>query len=316
MDEVVVDGHVLATLKFEPEHDYRLMLRMEGARRIAHKLTRNWIVVAGDAAPYIIKGASAMVPGIEDADSGIRKGGEVVVLSENREAIAVGFARMDGTDMLRLEKGAGTKTRHSSEPRKSDVLDGKKSWDDVVEGNMKAMSDRIEESIEFIRKVIKQYSKPVTVSFSGGKDSLATLLLLLDAGVKPRMMFVDTGLEFEETLDNVQRTADEFGLELLVEHATPTFWDNVWDFGPPSKDFRWCCKSCKLGPTTKLINKHFPDGVLSFIGQRRYESQIRAHKGKTWKNPWVPGQHAASPVQYWTALHVWLLALESAPERA
>jgi phosphoadenosine phosphosulfate reductase len=43
-----------------------------------------------------------------------------------------------------------------------------------------------------------------------------------------------------------------------------------------------------------------------FIGQRRYESQQRSNKGMVWRNPWVPGQIGASPIQHWSALHIWL----------
>jgi phosphoadenosine phosphosulfate reductase len=57
---------------------------------------------------------------------------------------------------------------------------------------------------------------------------------------------------------------------------------------------------------TRLISKRFPEGVISFIGQRRYESEARASKGPVWKNPWVPGQIGASPIQDWNALTVWL----------
>ncbi|MDD1773468.1 MAG: phosphoadenosine phosphosulfate reductase family protein, partial [Methanomassiliicoccales archaeon] len=44
----------------------------------------------------------------------------------------------------------------------------------------------------------------------------------------------------------------------------------------------------------------------SFIGQRRYESEQRSEKPRVWRNPWTPGQIGASPIQDWTALHVWL----------
>jgi len=80
-------------------------------------------------------------------------------------------------------------------------------------------------------------------------------------------------------------------------------------FGPPGRDYRWCCKTNKLGPTVRAIMKHYPDGVLSFIGQRRYESEARSSKPRVWKNPWTPGQVGASPIQNWTALHVWLLIM-------
>jgi phosphoadenosine phosphosulfate reductase len=55
-----------------------------------------------------------------------------------------------------------------------------------------------------------------------------------------------------------------------------------------------------------LIRKHFPGGVLAFIGQRQYESAQRYEKGNVWRNPWVPGQVGASPIQNWPSLLVWL----------
>jgi phosphoadenosine phosphosulfate reductase len=306
MDEVVIDGQVLCTLKFDLVHGYRLLMRMEGARRISGLMHKGWIMVDNDAAPYIIKGASVMVPGISDADTVIEKGDEVVVLNKERMAISTGFARMSGRDMTALEKGAATKTRSSSEPRPPVILEGKRTWKDAVDGNADTMNRSVDKAKRFINKVTKQHDLPIAVSFSGGKDSLATLLLVQDAGLVPKILFVDTGLEFEETVDYVHGISEKLALELLAESAGDAFWENLPAFGPPAKDFRWCCKSCKLGPATRLIRKHFPDGVLSFIGQRRYESKTREMKGKVWRNPWVPGQVGASPIQDWTALHVWL----------
>jgi len=146
----------------------------------------------------------------------------------------------------------------------------------------------------------------ILVGLSGGKDSLAVLLLALETGLTPPMIFVDTGIELPETITHVHETVARYGLELVEERAPDSFWNGMEHFGPPAKDFRWCCKTCKLGPTSRIIRRRFPKGVLSLIGQRRYESEQRSKKGSVWMNPWVPGQDAASPIQEWTALHVWL----------
>jgi phosphoadenosine phosphosulfate reductase len=63
-----------------------------------------------------------------------------------------------------------------------------------------------------------------------------------------------------------------------------------------------------------LIRKHFPKGVLSFIGQRQYESSQRYEKGNVWHNPWVPGQIGASPIQNWPSLLVWLYLFQQEAE--
>ncbi len=126
-------------------------------------------------------------------------------------------------------------------------------------------------------------------------------------------MYIDTGLEFPETTGNVHEVAEKYGLPVSIVEAEP-FWDAAPRFGPPSVEARWCCKVCKLGPITNHIENKYPDGCLTFIGQRRYESEVRAKSQRVWQNPWVGNQTSASPIQGWTALHIWLfLFREKAP---
>jgi phosphoadenosine phosphosulfate reductase len=174
-------------------------------------------------------------------------------------------------------------------------------------------------AIEFIRTTIAGHNRPVLVAFSGGKDSLAVLLLAMKACApdKFQVMFIDTGIEFPETVDNVYATTSALGLtsRLLVKHVDKDQFFRVLDqYGFVARDYRVCCKTVKLGPTTQLIEEHFPDGCLSFIGQRRYESRRRSTAGRIWQNPWVPNQIGAGPIHDWTALMVWLyLFREQAP---
>jgi phosphoadenosine phosphosulfate reductase len=162
-------------------------------------------------------------------------------------------------------------------------------------------------AVDFVKRTVEENrDKEVAVAYSGGKDSLATLDLVLKAGIDPKVLFVDTGLEFPETLENVSNVIESYGLELYRYDAGDAFWHSIKHYGPPGRDFRWCCKSCKLGPTAMLIKRNFPEGVLAFIGQRGKESEQRYRKQDIWENPWVPGQLGASPIQRWNALEVWL----------
>ena len=111
------------------------------------------------------------------------------------------------------------------------------------------------------------------------------------------MFFIDTGLEFPETIQHVKDVAARHGSRLIVEQAPrEAFPEGLRVFGPPGRDYRWCCKTNKLGPTVRAIMKHYPDGVLSFIGQRRYESEARASKPRygTIPDAW-PGRGVAHP---------------------
>jgi phosphoadenosine phosphosulfate reductase len=304
MDEVIVDGEPVAMMRFDPGCGWKMLLRMPGARRIAICATKSFVVIDDGAISFMIKGASAMAVGVLECDTGIAPGDEVLVVTKERLALSVGTARMFGKDMVD-GRGPAVKTRWSEEPAEPETHPAGQTWNDAVKASERAMDKRRATARKFING-LNHGEKPVAVSFSGGKDSLAVLLLALESGLKPPMIFVDTGIELPETIAHVHDIAAKYDLELVEERAPDSFWNGMRHFGPPAKDFRWCCKTCKLGPTSRIIRRRFPRGVLSLIGQRRYESEQRSKKGSVWMNPWVPGQDAASPIQEWTALHVWL----------
>lgn len=308
MDEVIVSGLVVGNYRYSIEHGYRFLLKPEGAQRVLPAITRSWVRVDDDALPFVKKGRSVLAPGISDADSVIEPGNEVVVLSENGELVGTGTSRMSGTDLKETTYGLGVRLRQKwRKITLPDTYDTEGTWDDAVTASRRVLENYEAAGTNFVKKVIYQHEHlPMMVSLSGGKDSLVVLLLVMEAGFKPTLLFLNTGLEFPETVENVERTAAEFELPLVVADAGTAFWDHVSKFGPPAKDFRWCCKVCKLGPTARTIMETYPDGVLSFIGQRAYESTQRARKPRVWENPWVPGQIGASPIQQWTALHIWL----------
>jgi phosphoadenosine phosphosulfate reductase len=307
MDEVILNGEVVGALRFSLLGGDKFLLRPSSAAMIAPSVSKSWIRVDAVAAEAIrTKKASALAVGVLKCDPEIRTGMDVLVLDPEGNAVSVGTSKMSSHEMMKPERGTAVKTRWTVDPSASSPSEGCSDWDQVIAANVEVMTRRVSEAEQFINKVVDENELPVAVSYSGGKDSLATLHLVLEAGIRPKLIFVDTGLEFQETRRNVEETAREFGLELIVENAGDSFWKNLSHFGPPAKDFRWCCKTCKLGPATQLIKKNFPDGVLSFIGQRAYESQRRAEKSRVWRNPWTPNQLGASPIQKWTALHVWI----------
>ena len=160
-------------------------------------------------------------------------------------------------------------------------------------------------AVREIRGFVKNVRLPVTVSFSGGKDSLAAYGLTAKAVGDPDLLFTDTGLEFPETLEYVKAFAEKNGLRLHTADAKDGFWKNVDTFGPPAKDFRWCCKVCKLGPITDLIARDFPKGTVTCEGNRSLESFSRAGTELVTRNPFVPNQTNLNPVRDWCAAEIW-----------
>jgi phosphoadenosine phosphosulfate reductase len=307
MDEVVMDGSVVATLRYDLGKGYRLLLRTAAAKAIQSKMSKGYVVADEGMDEFILKGLNLMAPGVKEAPEDLNSGDEVVVLTPERKALCTGSARMSGKDMIEVHRGQAVKVRWYDRPDEYSRSPASQNWALALKANEPVMRARVEEATGFISRTMAKNALPAIVSFSGGKDSLACLLLALDAGRRLPVFFIDTGLELPETVHHVREVAERHGLPLIVETApSDAFFGNLKLFGPPGRDFRWCCKTNKLGPTVRAIMKHYPGGVLSFIGQRRYESEQRADKPRVWNNPWTPGQVGASPIQDWTALHVWL----------
>lgn len=311
MEEVIVDGEVLASFRFEMDSlKWVLLPRLAGARRLFEgkdlKEMKGWVVLDSGAVSFILKGASVLAPGIVDADPQIQVSDETVVLTPEGEIVAVGRARMSGADMIEHKKGVGVKNRWKGKPEKIDVPEGGQTWDDAVKANSEILALFEDKAHQFIKHTNETVNRPVSVSYSGGKDSLAVLQLVSECLDDYELLFADTGLEFPETIENVKDIVEHYQRPLRTKDAGEAFWESVGNFGPPSVEARWCCKVCKLGPISQIINDNYEDGCLTFIGQRKYESAARANSERVWKNPWVGNQIGASPIQDWTAMHVWL----------
>ena len=314
-EEIIVHGDCVAALRYEIGKGYKFLLKIEGAKRISGTLTRNYVVVEDDAVSFVLKKASTLRPGVVDFDPDLKKGLDAVVMDSQRNVISVGTAMMSGEEAAAAEKGVVVKTRSVASSVEREEIPGPSeqkpatspTWDDVVAANAELLGRIENEATRFVGRMVEEHERlPVTVSFSGGKDSLVTLLLVLKAGLTPEVVFINTELEFPETVDYVREIAKRYDLNLLEASAGDSFWEGFRYFGPPGKDYRWCCKTQKLGPVSKLFTSIYPDGVLSFIGQRRFESREREKKGRVFRNPWVPLQLGASPIQNWTSLEVWL----------
>lgn len=305
MDEIIIDGRTIASIRYDLGKKWVFINRMQSAMRISKVMTKGYVVIDPAAIKFVQESKNLMAPGVIDASPDVKDGDEVVIITKERVAIATGTARMSAKEMISSDHGMAVRTKWYK-PEESAVIDKENSWDDAVKTNENVIFRRRDEAIAFIKKTIAQYDKPAIVSFSGGKDSLTTLLLTLDAGLKLPVLFVNTGLEFNETVEHVHDVCKRHDLQLIEEDApTDAFFGNLVQFGPPAKDYRWCCKTNKLGPTVAAINKNFPKGCLSFIGQRKYESEARHNKPRIWVNPWTPGQTGASPIQSWNSIHVW-----------
>ncbi|MGY5863828.1 MAG: DUF5591 domain-containing protein [Candidatus Thorarchaeota archaeon] len=84
-----------------------LSLTLEGGKRIA-SLGRYWVRLDVKS----IKGGSIFAVGIQEADSAIRPGDEVIVINNSDEVIGVGRSEMSGREMCELNRGRAVTLRH------------------------------------------------------------------------------------------------------------------------------------------------------------------------------------------------------------
>ncbi len=299
-EEIIVSGFVVATVIYE-KYSPVVVLKPE-FYHIAKEYLKDIFVYADcGAVESIKKGNNLMVPGILKIGKDALQGRYVFVMDCNGEVIATGILKMDNGE--KETKGVGVKIKHILDSSQKIKLK-KSTIDDAINANKNYLENLERKALEKLRKYV---GKKIAVSFSGGKDSLVALHLAIKSGLNFKTLFLNTGLEFDETVEYVKSFAKEFDLDLDIIDAGDAFFKHLDHFGPPGRDYRWCCKVCKLGPTTRYIRDRYGNNeIYMIIGQRGYESETRHGKGSVWANEWVPNQIGVSPIQNWNGLSIWL----------
>ena len=298
-DEVIAHGAVVAVLRYNIQNkDHNIELRQAGAEILSQDAAKN-VITLGSVSGHL-KGKN--ISGSEIANvTGDFEAGDPLIIRKGGK-IGHGIALVNSEKIKEAEKAV--KIRDLSVP--SDIpLSPPSGRKEFTNANASYFKDIEAAAANDIKSFVRARSEKVTVSFSGGKDSLATLGVTMKVIKDPELIFVNTGIEFPETVEYVRQFAKSYNLKLHEADAGNAFWDNVDTFGPPAKDFRWCCKVCKLGPITELISKKFPKGTITAEGNRMLESFARSRLGFVSKNPFVPNQTTLNPIRKWTSSDVW-----------
>jgi len=187
----------------------------------------------------------------------------------------------------------------------------------MIEAN-REMLEIIEQTT--VKKVLAIYEKYKVrldlfhVAFSGGKDSAVLLDLVKKALPKGSfvVVFGDTGMEFPDTYDVIEKTRqacekEEIPFYVARSHLKP---EKSWElFGPPSRVLRWCCSVHKSTPQTlklrEITGKDDYTG-LAFVGVRAHESATRAKYKYENYGKKQRGQYSHNSIIEWTTAEVWL----------
>ena len=250
-----------------------------------------------EALPYIIR---HVTKGIVDLDT---------ELSGRTDTGRIGGKKFplktpvpDGTVIVKYRNRYGTGIVKDGQVRVKELMavdprtGPNPNWEVVVEKNRYHLKNLERNAIRTIRQ--HAHDRPIAnVSFSGGKDSMAVYTLAKKAGVTDAF-FIDTGIEFPETVEFVQ----SMGVTIIPKSTD--FWQAVEKAGPPGKDNRWCCKFLKQNPLKTVLAQTGP--CVTVQGNRWYESWNRADLEEAVQNPLNPLQLNVSPIRNWRALEVFL----------
>ena len=305
-DEIVAHGAVVAVMRYDIRRARMVLeLRQHGAELLAPVAKRSIVRFAGMSGH--LKGK--VVPGanVTEVVGTFSEGDPLILLKGGK--VGPGVSLCDSGSLRSAERAV--KIRDLNAPSGNPVSP-KAGLDTFVACNKGHVRRIQRRAVHEIRRFMDEGNRnhlPVTVSFSGGKDSLAACALAMEACGSVDLINIDTGLEFPETLEYVDRFARMNGLRLHRAAGGTGFSDNIDTFGPPAKDFRWCCKVCKLGPVTDTIDRDFPKGTVTVEGNRRLESFARSKTSFVTRNPFVPNQINLNPIRDWSAAEVWIYIL-------
>ncbi len=223
---------------------------------------------------------------------------QVIVTNSSGRLLGVGYVREKYVKVREIFRSA-----------QQPISDAKSNINDFIRANEHSLMRFEAKSLKLIDKVSSRFDAEVVTMFSGGKDSTVTLYLCLKAGLEPKVIYNNTGLEIPLVRDFVFKFIDRCGVELLESKPSCNFYDLMRRLGPPSVEYRWCTYLLKLIPTSKLIRDEFRRRVISIDGRRMYESLTRLHKSDIWTSSWIPNVLCVSPIRAWNQLVEWLYIL-------
>ena len=298
-DEIIIDGIKIGVLEFDIfEKKFRFIPSIEGCAAF-DRFTKRKIMVKGGLKGHL-KGKYLSYDDIIIPKGHVFEAGDYAILLFPDGNIGKGILK-DGFQH-------SEKAIKILDMTKEDVYFSKitNPMEKIIKANRGHLNIIEKEASDFIKETIETSGKPVNVAFSGGKDSLVILELVKGVTNKSETIFIDTGLEFPETVAYVGMMQKKAKKKIRCVRSTKDLLTEAEVFGPPAKDYRWCCKTHKLAPVAEYIGLNYPDGCLTFEGKRRYESFSRALSRRVDNNPFVPGQTSAYPILEWRSLEVWL----------
>jgi len=137
------------------------------------------------------------------------------------------------------------------------------------------------------------------VSFSGGKDSTALLLMMLERRMQvDDMVFCDTGVEFPQMYEHIEKVEKYTGRKVTVLHRKHSYEylleevkksDGTIGYGHPDMRRRWCTTALKSAPLRAYLKQYY--AIIQYSGISASET-IRTEKN-------ADGHYRSYPLVEW-----------------
>lgn len=135
------------------------------------------------------------------------------------------------------------------------------------------------------------------VSFSGGKDSTAMLLMMIERGMQiDDIIHADTGMEFPKLYEHIKKVEKKIGRKITRIKAKNSFEYLLGDkprtdkskyihngYGWADMRTRWCTGELKTYPINRYVKSKYGNDIIQYVGIAKDEEH-RADKYKSTLN--------------------------------
>ena len=170
--------------------------------------------------------------------------------------------------------------------------------------NKKSEIDELVSQSEFIIKEAKaKYKNPVLL-WAGGKDSTAMLAIAMKAFAKLKkfpfkVMFLDTGYQFTETYEYLEKYAKEWNLDFIRQKNEKALKEGI---NPFTTNLLHCCNKLKTENLANAIKENDFDAVI--VGIRWDEHGVRG-KETYFSERKDPDHVRIHPILNWSEKQIW-----------
>ena len=150
------------------------------------------------------------------------------------------------------------------------------------------------EADDLIKQAIKRHGDNIAVACSFGKDSMVVLEMALKYDPDIKVIFENTGVQFQECYELRDRIKDSWNLNLYESKYIKSFWQCAKEYGLPSmrktggsgSNAPKCCFYLKEEPARRLQKKLGVNAVIT--GLQSCESRSRSLLAKRYDNKKAP----------------------------